>query len=58
MIIDKLLQVEMPVDKAAGTLLRLGLVTETPINGGMGLHAVPCSKACEALKQRWNSLLN
>ncbi|KAL6322159.1 hypothetical protein AAG906_005100 [Vitis piasezkii] len=50
-------KVEMPVDKAADTLLRLGLVTETPINGRMGLQAVPCPKACQALKQRWNSLL-
>ncbi|XP_034709853.1 uncharacterized protein LOC117932686 isoform X2 [Vitis riparia] len=50
-------KVEMPVDKAADTLLRLGLVTETPINGIMGLQAVPCPKACQALKQRWNSLL-
>lgn len=57
MIIDTFLQVEMTVDKAAGTLLRLGLVAETPINGIMGLQAVPCSKACEALKQKWNSLL-
>lgn len=47
----------MPIDKAINTLLRLGLVTETPIDGSNRLQAVPCPKAYEALKELWNSLL-
>ncbi|XP_015894229.3 uncharacterized protein LOC107428240 isoform X2 [Ziziphus jujuba] len=50
-------KVEMPVEKATNTLLRLGLAAEAPVNGRMTLQAVPCSKAYEALQQRWNSLL-
>nr|XP_023917388.1 uncharacterized protein LOC112028927 isoform X2 [Quercus suber] len=51
------IKVEMPIDKAINTLLRLGLVTETPIDGSNRLQAVPCPKAYEALKELWNSLL-
>lgn len=51
------MQVEMPVDKALNTLVRLGLVMETPLDGRIRLQAVPCGKAHEALKERWNSLL-
>ncbi|XP_030496908.2 uncharacterized protein LOC115712710 isoform X2 [Cannabis sativa] len=51
-------KVEMPVDKAISTLLRLGLATESSIDGRIILQAVPCSKAYEALKMRWNSLLS
>jgi hypothetical protein len=48
----------MPIDKAINTLLRLGLVTETsPIDGSDRVQAVPCPKAYEALKERWNNLL-
>ncbi|EEF47120.1 uncharacterized protein LOC8270808 [Ricinus communis] len=50
-------KVEMPIDKAANTLLRLGLVIETPLDGRFRLQAIPCGKAEEALKERWNSLL-
>ncbi|XP_027339738.1 uncharacterized protein LOC113853530 isoform X2 [Abrus precatorius] len=50
-------QVEMPIDKALKTLLRLGLATETCIDGRHGLLAIPCREAYEALKERWNSLL-
>ncbi|KAF3430935.1 hypothetical protein FNV43_RR25665 [Rhamnella rubrinervis] len=50
-------KVEMPVEKAINTLLRLGLVTEAPIDGRKRLRAVPCPEAYEALKERWNSLL-
>ncbi|PON87710.1 hypothetical protein TorRG33x02_165540 [Trema orientale] len=50
-------KVEMPVDKAIGTLLRLGLATETSADGRVRLQAVPCSEAYAALKKRWNSLL-
>lgn len=52
------MQVEMPVDKAISTLLRLGLATETSTDGRIRLQAVPCSEAYEALKKRWNSLLS
>ncbi|OUZ99072.1 Protein of unknown function DUF3754 [Macleaya cordata] len=55
---DKLKEkVEMPVDNAMDTLLRLGLVTEASINGNISLRAIPCSEAYVVLKQRWNSLL-
>ncbi|KAM1513117.1 hypothetical protein ACFX1Z_024586 [Malus domestica] len=52
------LKVEMPVDKAVATLLRLGLATETPIDGRISLEAISCSKAHNSLKERWNSLLS
>ncbi|XP_031391342.1 uncharacterized protein LOC116203644 isoform X6 [Punica granatum] len=50
-------QVDMPVDKALETLLRLGLATETYANGSTSLQAIPCPKACQALKERWNTFL-
>ncbi|XP_011025302.1 PREDICTED: uncharacterized protein LOC105126210 isoform X1 [Populus euphratica] len=51
-------KVEMPVEEAMNILIRLGLVIETPIDGrGTRLQAVPCEKAHEILKERWNSLL-
>ncbi|WCJ22563.1 hypothetical protein M5689_004647 [Euphorbia peplus] len=50
-------KVEMPIDKAVNTLVRLGLVTETPVDGRIRLEAIPCEKADEALKARWNNLL-
>ncbi|KAK7270592.1 hypothetical protein RJT34_25881 [Clitoria ternatea] len=51
-------KVEMPIDKALNTLLRLGLAAETCIDGRRGLLATPCPKAYEALKERWSSLLS
>lgn len=51
-------KVEMPIDKALNTLLRLGLATETCIDGKDGLRAIPCPEAYEVLKERWNSLLS
>lgn len=48
----------MPIDKALNTLLRLSLATETCIDGRHGLLAIPCPKAYEALKERWNSMLS
>ncbi|KAE8700961.1 putative plastid-lipid-associated protein 10 [Hibiscus syriacus] len=48
-------KVEMPVDKAVNTLVRLGLVTET-VDGRLKLQAIPCPMH-EALKYRWESLL-
>lgn len=51
-------KVEMPIDKAINTLVRLGLVTETdPIDGSNRVQAVPCPKAYKGLKERWNCLL-
>ncbi|KAE8703616.1 putative plastid-lipid-associated protein 10 [Hibiscus syriacus] len=50
-------KVEMPVNKAVSTLVRLGLVTETIVDGRLKLQAIPCPKAYEALKYRWESLL-
>ncbi|KAL2319227.1 hypothetical protein Fmac_028196 [Flemingia macrophylla] len=53
-----LYQVEMPIDKALDTLLRLGLATENFIYGRRGLLAIPCSEAYDVLRERWNSLLS
>ncbi|KAI9180910.1 hypothetical protein LWI28_009370 [Acer negundo] len=50
-------KVEMPVDKAVNLLVRLGMVTETSIDGRFRLQAIPCRKAHETLKSRWNNLL-
>ncbi|XP_057965110.1 uncharacterized protein LOC131155747 [Malania oleifera] len=51
-------KVEMPINEAMGTLTRLGLVTESHIDGQIRVQAIPSPEAYEALKQRWNSLLN
>ena len=48
----------MPIDKAIATLLRLNLVTETCIDGKLGLQAITCPQAYEALKQQWNNLIS
>ena len=50
-------QIEMPIDKAKSTLLRLGLVTETALEDGTILQAVPCSRVAEILRQKWDGLL-
>ncbi|ERN08195.1 hypothetical protein AMTR_s00018p00182200 [Amborella trichopoda] len=50
-------KVEMPIEKAVETLIRLGLVEEVFDEGNTTLHALSCSKAYEALKQRWDCLL-
>ncbi|CAN4096709.1 unnamed protein product [Withania somnifera] len=50
-------KVELPVDKAISTLVRLGIVTQDSLNGHTELQAVPCFKAYEILKEHWNSLL-
>ncbi|KAJ8527505.1 hypothetical protein K7X08_000012 [Anisodus acutangulus] len=50
-------KVEMPVDRAISTLVRLGIVTESSSNGHTVLQAVPCFKAYEILQKHWNSLL-
>ncbi|KAI8019086.1 hypothetical protein LOK49_LG04G01607 [Camellia lanceoleosa] len=51
-------KVEMPVDKALDTLMRLGLVTEKLVDQKIRLQAIPCPEAYDILKQRWNSLLD
>ncbi|XP_044494773.1 uncharacterized protein LOC123217730 isoform X2 [Mangifera indica] len=50
-------KVEMPIEKAVKLLVRLGMVSEISIDGRYQLQATPCSKAYEALKERWNGLL-
>ncbi|XP_072966932.1 uncharacterized protein [Typha angustifolia] len=50
-------KIEMPINSAMDTLLRLGLVIEIPVDKNLKIVALPCSKACEILKKRWNSLL-
>ncbi|KAL6861689.1 hypothetical protein ACP4OV_017389 [Aristida adscensionis] len=50
-------KIEMPIDKAMETLLRLGLVIELQADGGSSVMALPCSEAYEILKSRWDSLL-
>lgn len=51
------IKVEMRVEKAISTLVRLGLVTETLIDGKTNLQAVPCPQAYVSLKEIWNGLL-
>ncbi|PIA35021.1 hypothetical protein AQUCO_03700339v1 [Aquilegia coerulea] len=50
-------KVEMPVDKAINTLLRLGLVTESATDVNIRLQALPCSEGYEALKRHWDLML-
>ncbi|XP_072995096.1 uncharacterized protein [Typha latifolia] len=50
-------KIEMPINSAMDTLLRLGLLIEIPVDKNLKIVALPCSKACEILKKRWNSLL-
>lgn len=52
------MQVEMPVDKAVDTLVRLGLVTTKIDDDKVRLQTIPCPKAYDVLKQRWNTLLS
>ncbi|KAK6161618.1 hypothetical protein DH2020_004999 [Rehmannia glutinosa] len=51
-------QVEMPVDKAIKTLVRLGLVIDKVVDGQIVPQAIPCSSAYHILRNRWNSLIN
>ncbi|XP_010941110.1 uncharacterized protein [Elaeis guineensis] len=50
-------KIEMPIDKAVDTLLRLELVTEFPLERSLQLEALPCSEACKTLRKRWDGLL-
>ncbi|CAN6223426.1 unnamed protein product [Urochloa humidicola] len=50
-------KIEMPIDKAMETLVRLGLVIELPTYGGSSVIGLPCSEAYEILRSRWDSLL-
>lgn len=47
----------MPVDKAIGLLMRLGLVIDKVVDGQIALQAMPCSRACIILRNHWNSLV-
>ncbi|KAK1439437.1 hypothetical protein QVD17_05255 [Tagetes erecta] len=51
-------KVEMPIDKAVNTLMRLDLVIEKEDGGTIGLLPIPCSEAYTILKQRWNSFVS
>ncbi|KAI3813946.1 hypothetical protein L1987_18681 [Smallanthus sonchifolius] len=51
-------KVEMPIDKAVNTLMRLDLVIEKEVGGIVGLLPIPCSDACMILKQRWNNFVS
>ncbi|KAL1189249.1 hypothetical protein V5N11_014742 [Cardamine amara subsp. amara] len=51
------IKVEMRVEKAISTLVRLGLVTETLVDSNTKLQAVPCPQAYTSLKELWNTLL-
>ncbi|KAK6161628.1 hypothetical protein DH2020_005009 [Rehmannia glutinosa] len=51
-------KVEMPVDKAIKTLVRLGLVIDNVVDGQIVPQAIPCSSAYHILRNRWNSLIN
>ncbi|EFH58351.1 hypothetical protein ARALYDRAFT_904162 [Arabidopsis lyrata subsp. lyrata] len=51
------IKVEMRVEKAISTLVRLGLVTETLVDSNTKLQAVPCPQAYISLKELWSSLL-
>ncbi|KAH6815907.1 DUF3754 family protein [Perilla frutescens var. frutescens] len=55
-------KVEMPVEKAIDTLLRLGLVVKKDVDragaGELLVQPIPCSRACMILRNRWNTLIN
>lgn len=51
-------KVEMPIDKAVNTLMRLDLVIEKEVGGRIGLLPIPCSEAYTILKRRWNSFVS
>lgn len=47
----------MPIDSAIETLLRLKIVSEVSFQETLKLEALPCFKACDALKHQWDKLL-
>nr|GMC82885.1 uncharacterized protein LOC109180802 isoform X1 [Ipomoea batatas] len=52
------IKVDLPIGKAVKTLVRLGIVVaENSVDGDEVLRAIPCLRAREILKQRWNSLV-
>ncbi|KAK9075011.1 hypothetical protein SSX86_003330 [Deinandra increscens subsp. villosa] len=51
-------KVEMPIDKAVNTLMRLDLVIEKEVGETVALLPIPCSEASTILKQRWNSFVS
>ncbi|KAM0934703.1 hypothetical protein DsansV1_C31g0219051 [Dioscorea sansibarensis] len=50
-------KIEMPIDKALDTVLRLGLVMEFSEQGKIKLKALPCSTAYNNLRKHWDCLL-
>ncbi|CAL9058082.1 unnamed protein product [Musa banksii] len=50
-------KIEMPVDKAVDTLMRLGLMSEISVQGNIALKVLPFSEAFETLRKRWTELL-
>lgn len=56
------MQVELAVDKAIETLLRLGLAVinkdNKVVDGQIVVQAVPCTRAYIILRNRWNTLIN
>ncbi|KAL3828408.1 hypothetical protein ACJIZ3_017210 [Penstemon smallii] len=51
-------KIEMPVDKAIVTLVRLGLViVKDAVDGQFVLQALPCTRACIILRNHWNILI-
>ncbi|KAI3691332.1 hypothetical protein L2E82_49660 [Cichorium intybus] len=51
-------KVEMPIDKAVNTLMRLDLLIEKEVGGRVALVPIPCLEAYTILKQRWNSFVS
>ncbi|XP_057781212.1 uncharacterized protein LOC130999635 [Salvia miltiorrhiza] len=51
-------KVEMAVDKAINTLLRLGLVVKKSGDNDDVVHPIPCATASITLRNRWNTLIN
>ncbi|XP_039134746.1 uncharacterized protein LOC120272072 isoform X2 [Dioscorea cayenensis subsp. rotundata] len=50
-------KIEMPIDKALDTVMRLGLVMEFSEQGKIKLKAIPCSIAYDNLRKHWDHLL-
>ncbi|KAI3506407.1 hypothetical protein L1887_28765 [Cichorium endivia] len=51
-------KVEMPIDKAVNTLMRLELLIEKEVGGRVALVPIPCLEAYTILKQRWNTFVS
>lgn len=47
----------MPIESGIETLTRLGIVNECSSEETHKLESLPCSEACDVLKQYWDKLL-